>query len=55
MRLVILVRAPRVPVPMVAHGESPALADKNSLTVLGNASRLTPRDCPLLCKVGVEG
>ena len=36
-----------------SHGdsrESPALADKNSLTVHGNASQLTPRVGPHLCK-----
>jgi hypothetical protein len=51
---VILVRAPRVPVPTGTHGESPALADRISLTVHRNTSLLTPRDSPLLCKTGVS-
>jgi hypothetical protein len=50
LRLVILVHAPRVPVPTGTHGESPALADRSSLTVHGNTSLLTPRGSPDLCK-----
>jgi hypothetical protein len=47
---VILVRAPRVPVPPGTHGESRALTDRNSLTVHGSTSQLTPCGSPLLCK-----
>jgi hypothetical protein len=50
MCLVILVRAPCVPVPTGTHGEPPALADRRSLIVHRNTSLLTPRDGPLLCK-----
>jgi hypothetical protein len=52
--LVILIRAPGVPVPTGTHGELPALADRSSLTVHGNTSLLTSRDSPLLCKAVLD-
>jgi hypothetical protein len=48
------IRTPCVPIPTGTHGESPALADKNSLIVHGNASQLTSRDSPRLCKAVLD-
>jgi hypothetical protein len=48
----ILVRAPRVPVPMGPHGESLMVTARNSPTVHDNASQLTPRYRLHLCAAG---
>ena len=37
-----------------AHGESPALTDRSSLTAHGNTSLLTPRGSPDLCKAVLD-
>jgi hypothetical protein len=49
MSPVILVRAPRVPVPTGTHGESPAMAGRTSLTAHENTSLLTKGYSPDLC------
>jgi hypothetical protein len=46
----ILIRAPRMPVRTGTHGQPGVVADSISLTVHKNASQLTMRDGPLLCK-----
>jgi hypothetical protein len=50
MCLMILIRAPCVPVPTGTHGEPRVMTDRNSLTVHGSTSLLKPRASPLLCK-----
>jgi hypothetical protein len=48
--LMILIRAPRVPVPTGTHGESQAMAGRLSLTAHENKSQLTDCYGPDLCK-----
>jgi hypothetical protein len=54
IRSIILVRAPRVPVPTGTRGESPTMTGRTSLTVHGQAPQLMARDGPFLCKAVLD-